>query len=488
MLTNASDLPPEIWCHIGQFILPADRPNLALVNRTLYGIVASDLYSHVEVISRNPTTFVHAFQALKSVCLFENELRLIYDSSQEQDLANRLRKLTIWIHALNEVIHIENPPFLPDSTTPRKQRIPENRLRLGRSPFLGYIFGRKSLESTKESPRAVQPMNKHELFMGVLAKLENLKDLVLVWRLDEGYNKTSPTTCRQLVSDIWRGAGNNICSLTLDMAMFNLYEALRCPPELGALEELHIRITLEKHGSFRGNAARILIDTVIPFINRLTPQLTAFSLTSLCNLNLDPLFYDMNSTPLLRRLFICLAFQVSNMWNPNALQTFLRNHSTIQHLTLRYAECCSDMFRHNWTIHDRVLIGEAFTGQNAFNFPQLESVTLGLQFRLSDNLRLGDYVSRFSGSVSCLKILDRSLTFVQVRRVLEPFRQGTLKSLDMFVAVFTPELLCFIASLLPALHDLTLHVERFSNSRLPLGVSKSKDAAVRFKSFHIIRQ
>lgn len=67
MSATASDLPLEVWCNIGQYVLPADRPNLALVNRTLYGIVVSDLFTHVEVVSRNPTPFVYAFQTLKLV-------------------------------------------------------------------------------------------------------------------------------------------------------------------------------------------------------------------------------------------------------------------------------------------------------------------------------------------------------------------------------------------------------------------------------------
>lgn len=67
MSATASDLPLEVWCNIGQYVLPADRPNLALVNSTLYGIVISDLFTHVEVVSRNPTPFVYAFQTLKSV-------------------------------------------------------------------------------------------------------------------------------------------------------------------------------------------------------------------------------------------------------------------------------------------------------------------------------------------------------------------------------------------------------------------------------------
>lgn len=316
--------------------------------------------------------------------------------------------------------------------------------------------------------------------METIAKLKNLENLMLVWQPDDGYNKTSPTTCSQLVSHIWTKIGNRIQSLTLDMAMFNLYEALRIPPELKTLQELHIRVTLEKHGAFRGNAIRIFTSTLIPFINKLAPKLTAFSFTSLCNLNLDPLFQEMEPTPLLRRLSLCLAFQVSDMWSANALQTFLRNHNTIQQLSLRYADCCGALFRHNWTFHDRVLVGEVFTGANAFTFPRLDIVTLGLRFKLSDNLLLGRYVSRFSASASSLTLLDRSLPFTQIKVVLVPF-QRTLKSLTMFVEVLTPELLCLIAKLLPLLHDLTLRVQRFSSSRLPYG-KKNDDAAVRLEA------
>src|SRR5262249_39342044 len=151
-------------------------------------------------------------------------------------------------------------------------------------------------------------ISKHSMFMSVLSKLENLQELILVWQLDGGYNKTSPTTCSQLTIDTWSKVASNIRSLTLDMAMFNIYETLRVPQELKALEELHVRITLEKHGAFRGNAIRIFTNTLIPFINQLAPQLISFSLTSLCNLNLDPLFEGVEPTPLLRRLTLCLAF------------------------------------------------------------------------------------------------------------------------------------------------------------------------------------
>lgn len=67
MLATASDLPPEVWCRIGQYIPSSDWPNFALVNRTFYGIIISDLYRRVEVVSRNPTPFIHAFQTLESV-------------------------------------------------------------------------------------------------------------------------------------------------------------------------------------------------------------------------------------------------------------------------------------------------------------------------------------------------------------------------------------------------------------------------------------
>lgn len=313
--------------------------------------------------------------------------------------------------------------------------------------------------------------------MDTLIKLVNMKDLVFVWQPDDGYSRTSPTTCSKLVSEIWTKLGNNLHTLTLDMAMFNLYEALRVPPELKALEELHIRITLEKHGAFRGNASRILTATLVPFINSLAAQLTAFSFTSLCNLNLDPLFLGIEPIPLLRRLSLCLGFQVSDMWGPNALQTFLRNHNTIQQLSLRYADCCSTLFRHNWTAHDRVLIGDAFTDANATTFPRLESVILGLRFKLSNNSLLGHYVSRFNGSASSLTLLDCNLPFTQIKTVLVPF-QRTLKSLTMFVQVLTPEVLCFLAEVLPGLQVLTLHVQRFSSSRLLHG-RKNDDAVVR---------
>lgn len=274
--------------------------------------------------------------------------------------------------------------------------------------------------------------------------------------------------------------GGNLRSLTLDVAMFNLFEALRVPPDLKVLEELHIRITLEKHGAFRGNASRILDSTLVPFINNLAARLTAFSFTSLCNLNLDPLFLGMGPTPLLRRLSLCLGFQVSDMWGPNALQTFLRNHNTIQHLSLRYADCCSTLFRHNWTVHDSVLIGDAFTGANASTLPHLNSVTLGLRFKLSDNSLLESYVSRFSGAASSLTLLDRNLPLTQIKAVLTPFKR-TLKSLTMFIQVLTPEVLCFLAGVLPVLQVLTLHVQRFSSSRFPYGRADD-DAVVRPKT------
>jgi hypothetical protein len=68
------------------------------------------------------------------------------------------------------------------------------------------------------------------------------------------------------------------------MAMFNLFEALRTPQELRVLEELYARITLKKHGAFRGNAAYTLTSTVVPFINSLAPQLKLFSFTPQFNL------------------------------------------------------------------------------------------------------------------------------------------------------------------------------------------------------------
>ncbi|KAF5347821.1 hypothetical protein D9756_010230 [Leucocoprinus leucothites] len=444
------DVPPEIWCHICQFILPSDKPNVALVCRSLYGIIVFDLYRHVEVVSRNPTFFLHAFRTLE----------------REQDLARRLTKLTIWIHALNEVIHLEDTtPKASETLNHSKRQGPERKPRTFRQ-----FFGRRKpdaiavSEFPSGSPSSV--VSKHTMFMNVLSKLEHLRDLVLVWRTDDGYNRTSPTTCSQLAIDTWARVAPRICSLTLDMAMFNIYESLRVPQKLKTLEELHIRITLEKHGAFRGNAIRIFTNTLIPFINQLAPQLISFSLTSLCNLNLDPLFQGMEPTPLLRQLALCLAFQSTEIWSPLALQTFLKDHSTIRQLDLRYGECCAALFphMHNWSSHDRVLIGEAFEGSNAFTFPQLETLTLGLQFKLSNNSDLGAYASRFSGSVHSLTLLGRSLNVNQMRTVLIPF-QKTLKSLSMFLRTLTPEVLCLLATLLPSLQDLTLHIQKFASSR-----------------------
>ncbi|KXN88698.1 Serine/threonine-protein kinase STE20 [Leucoagaricus sp. SymC.cos] len=56
--SNVPDLPPEIWRHICRYILPSDRTNVALVSRSLYGIIVSDLYHHIEIVSRSFSLFV----------------------------------------------------------------------------------------------------------------------------------------------------------------------------------------------------------------------------------------------------------------------------------------------------------------------------------------------------------------------------------------------------------------------------------------------
>ncbi|KAJ3566500.1 hypothetical protein NP233_g6967 [Leucocoprinus birnbaumii] len=399
---------------------------------------------HVEVVSRNPTLFLHAFQTL----------------DREKDLAGRLTKLTIWVHALNEVIHLEETP---NTVEPSVRPKPSRKLR--------QLLARRTSDPitphySQQSP-PLGAVYKYNMFMSVLSKLQNLSELVLVWRTDDGYNKTSPTTCSRLAIDTWSRVAPILRSLTIDMAMFNIYETLRIPQELYALEELHVRITLEKHGAFRSNAGRIFTDNLIPFINRLAPQLISFSLTSLCNLNLDPLFRGLEPTPHLRRLALLLAFQSVEIWSPAALQTFLKDHDTIKELDLRYGECCSPLVPNwqHWSTHDRVLVGEAFTGNNAFTFPHLETLTLGLRFKLTDNNLLGAYASRFSGSVTSLTLIGRSLQMDKIKIILRPF-QKTLRTLSMFVQTLTPDVLLQIAVFLPALQDLTLHVERFESSSI----------------------
>jgi hypothetical protein len=302
----------------------------------------------------------------------------------------------------------------------------------------------------------------------VLSKLERLEELVLVWNEKDRYlHKTSATTCAQLLVDIWAMVSSSLRSLTLHMSLFNLLDALRLSPNLKALEELHISVTPEKV------AFNLVATALIPFINKLASKLIAFSFTSFQmshEFSLGPLLQNMGPTPLLRRLTLRLNLTYG-LNEQRALRTFLQNRDTIRSLDLRYYAGLD-----HWEF-PHVFIGEAFT------FPQLKNLTLGLgRLPIDPPIFLPDlqhYVSQFSGAaLSHLTFPDRMFQTSQLHAVLVAF-QVTLRSLAISVLDITPELLYKIASLLPSLRDLALRARDISSCFFPYNKNDEVKVSVR---------
>jgi hypothetical protein len=64
-LVAPSELPVELWLLIAEFLEPKEKRKLIGVNRLFFELVMDELYTHLSLVSDDPSLFIHAMESLR---------------------------------------------------------------------------------------------------------------------------------------------------------------------------------------------------------------------------------------------------------------------------------------------------------------------------------------------------------------------------------------------------------------------------------------
>jgi hypothetical protein len=291
-----------------------------------------------------------------------------------------------------------------------------------------------------------------------LATLPSTSELHVEW--GRPYTAEVPF-CFALLKDFVHSLGPRLTALSLSTsleAMAFLAEGIHELPSIQTLclnlgpnmDDPHL---LTEDGPPQQDLAR--------FLNTLSPTLRSLSVTCTTHYSLSTLFKSLEFFPHLRSLRLQLPFDQYHLSDPAGINTFLRAHSAIEHLSFTQTHCCSrkptPVQASPWTDPDTWLN----IALSNVKFSNLHTLEVGLNTAggaprvLPAISRMGTLVN----GVVYLKIAGVIASVGELELVLRSFAEkgrSTPKCVTLEVLVLSLPVMELLAALFPHLGNLDM--------------------------------
>ncbi|KAF4596612.1 hypothetical protein EYR38_007999 [Pleurotus pulmonarius] len=409
------NVPRDVWLHIAQFVVDDDiRDKLLSFNSTFYDLSMKLRYETVAITEFNDET--------------------IWRLNRLKDPAVCWRVRTL---VLRPNYRIRRPRQAP-AEQPNPLRHMVNRV----TSFAQRHFPNPDPETT-----GIQQST--ALLVQTLPLLTNVVDVqVDAWNL--------PPMAIDLggfASAACSAFGKDLKSITLAGYPNILKEVVSSMPNLPSLVSLSLDFTNDIYSPDTNRDCDLLVDSILPFVNQVAPQLCSLNITSWTNLDLSELFAHIGPFPLLESFATRAIFDQALATSTEGLTRLLvDSSSTLKHVQLKLRPAKEgEPLLAGWLCdavdnHPRMLTN--------LKTLQLYPTTLSHGFDAAKQL-----VHRSSGTMTNLTIRDRYLSFGELEDILGS-EATQIKMIQICVHTLSVRLLDLLANRCPELRNLILYVGR----------------------------
>ncbi|KAF7424512.1 hypothetical protein PC9H_009819 [Pleurotus ostreatus] len=409
------DVPRDVWLHIAQFVLDDDiRDKLLSFNSTFHDLSMRLRYETVTITEFNDETTWRL-----------NRLR-------DPAVGWRVRTLTLRPN------YRIRPPRQAPAEEPNTLRHIVNR-----------VTGFAQRHFPNPAPEATGIQQTTALLVQILPYLTNVVDFqVDAWNL--------PPTAIDLggfASAACSAFGKGLKSISLAGYPSILKEVVSSMPDLPSLDGLSLDFTNDIYSPDSSRDHELLVDSILPFVKQVAPQLRSLSVTSWTNLDFSELFARIGPFPRLESFATRAIFDQALATSTDGLTRLLVDSSaTLKHvqLKLRPAKEGEPQLA-NWLCgavdHHPTMLTNLKT-------LQLYPTTLSHGFDAAKQL-----IHRSSSTMTNLTIRDRYLSFGELEDILGG-EATRIKKIQICVHTLSVRLLDLLANRCPELRHLILYVGR----------------------------
>ncbi|KDR76015.1 hypothetical protein GALMADRAFT_267734 [Galerina marginata CBS 339.88] len=285
-------IPPEIWLYIANFIPDDVLSQMRTVSKVFLELAMDIRWKEATITTKNIS------QAMR-----------ILDRLSDPFVAERLKVLTLHLPTPipignNQILRPFGPENIPSDLMPGVQ--------MPRSSKFGLHTFDDVLEAIISRSRG----------------FVNLRKLTLDFSVETRWLES-------FFNSLWASVGQRLHGLSLKGNLHGYYIVLGSNPRLPGLRELGLEI-INNHRGFDGSmAAVVLLETILPLINRLSSRLQDLRIMLYpphpTSPDFSQFFLQLSPLPKLLSLDVRVALN-----NPSGLENILRDNSaTLQRLTLR---------------------------------------------------------------------------------------------------------------------------------------------------------
>ncbi|TFK70333.1 hypothetical protein BDN72DRAFT_839267 [Pluteus cervinus] len=415
-----ADIPAEIWLQIADF-LPDHQ--LFAVNSFLFHVVMKAKYKNVHLKNVEPTN-----------------LRLVK------------RLLDPFVGGLIKGLHLRLQHVKDIVRHPDPERSIRNRITDALSKLPAPSRFKKGAPEVHD--HSTYPFD--EFIKGLIAAFPLMTNLEMF--CIDSWDVLPTYDLRPFWAAAWSSFGPHLRRLSLGGNLDGYRIFIESNPPTASLKELAMEFT---NSVIRLDDAaeleRAILQHVVPFINRLAPQLEFLKLWSWASVELSSLFANLDPFPSLHTFSIRTAFNKSFASDPSGLTNMLlQSASTLQQLELRLnptgaaIDPTPERLLSEWL---STLMSDE-KRPSSLQTLQIYPTPTAVGF---DALLSG--IRANSGSLTTLGVRDRYLQLHEIQQLVEALgSQPVLTGLRLNVWRLTAEVVDFLALKLPHLRVLSLYV------------------------------
>ncbi|KAF9466601.1 hypothetical protein BDZ94DRAFT_1212744 [Collybia nuda] len=424
--------PTEIWLHLSQFLPSDSLQGMMEVNRIFFEMAMDARYKEISFMSFNPS-----------------EAKML-ERLADPLIACRVRRLHLRL-SLNRALFRRQPRTTPGIFR-RRVKAALQTARLIRPDTTDNSAESSNVDSKIRTLTSFQDF--YETLAIVFPGMSNLEEFTF-----NSWNWPTDFDIQPFFLAAWSTFGKSIRKLSLGGNLDGYRKLIVSGPSFDTLQELELEFTDNLHGSNSITDARILLESVAPFVTSLATRLISLKLWSWSSTDLSSFFKQLGPLPALRHLGIRAAFNRSLNDDPSGLARLLSDSSsTLQQLELRLdlAGLVNQSSEHplaEWlsqTIVDHPTISTGL--QTLEIYPT--GTTRGFETLLI-------CIQRSVSTLTKLVVRNRYLQLGETEtiiRLISSHKNTTLTRLRLNVLILNADLFDLMGASLPGLKYLTLNI------------------------------
>ncbi|KAF8896440.1 hypothetical protein BD779DRAFT_1433936 [Infundibulicybe gibba] len=407
----STEIPTDVWLYITTFIPDAQLRNMFAVNSIFFHTAMDLRYGKVKVRDWTPKT------------------QEIVARLMDPEVGKRVRSLELRLYRSGYI-----------SRSPESKVVGQNSI------------GKRAMDILRRS----RPRQTNDPFSVILKDLEavfpkviNLTNFSIVaWDL---------LNLESFLSAAWSSFGDNLRTISIGGNMNCFCSVALSYPSFKSVENLTVGFTDElKQDTLTNTMAdqAVLKDHIIPFINKLVPQLKSLEIWSWAPLDLSLLFLNFGEFPVLEKFSIRTYFNKSFSSDPSGLARFLQTSAgNLRELQLRL-NCTGTLINPNTELVlsdwlQNTIIEHPFSRLTFLDmYPT--GFTPGFDALIAS-------IKSSAHTLERLQVKDRYLKFDEVEAVITAFGPNRgLRTIRLNVWRLTANVFDLLSNKLPNLKDVTL--------------------------------